>query len=120
LVSQGDFFFVLALKVQVFSQVVLRKMTACAGLPLMPGRRLLSQRGKSKQRPAKGYLWNPFGGTVPEHTDESYCKGAPMKMPLSELHRKISLVIASVGGHFQSARVGSYFGYGDFVKVVSA
>ncbi len=48
LVSQGDFFFVLALKVQVFSQVVLRKMTACAGLPLMPGRHLLSQRGKSK------------------------------------------------------------------------
>ena len=27
------------------------------------------------------HLWNPFLETVPEHITESYCKGAPMKVP---------------------------------------
>ena len=49
--------------------------------PSCRGRHLLSLRGESKQRLAKGHLWNPFWGTVPVSANDSYCKGAPMKMP---------------------------------------
>ena len=49
--------------------------------PSCRGGHLLSLRGESKQRLAKGHLWNPFGEQVLERTAESYGKGAPMKMP---------------------------------------
>ena len=49
--------------------------------PSCRGGHLLSLRGESKQRLAKGHLWNPFGEQVLECNAESHRKGAPMKMP---------------------------------------
>ena len=69
-------------KADVFSVSCLTwKFCWRSACPSCRGGHLLSLRGESKQRLAKGHLWNPFWGTAPDCANESYRKGAPMKMP---------------------------------------
>ena len=77
--------------------------------PSCRGGHFLSLRGGVKQRLAKRHLWNPLGERFPTAQTKVIRKAFLSKCPLSEFYQEISLAVPSVGGHFQSALVGSRF-----------
>ena len=82
MIDGRSFYISMILREIVFSVSCLTwKFCWRSACPSCRGGHLLSLRGESKQRLAKGHLWNPFWGTIPDGGNESYRKGAPMKMP---------------------------------------